>query len=248
MHHTGHGRSLATGVGIFEELDYPVTVNAAGEVFEGRSFPGNGHLGVAVAIGAAEFGGAGCPGAIVKDGLAPGRSLVRSIIEKTPGGLERDERLDDCVSDEVVGVGGIGVVVGVEDTTDSAAGRIERIGSGGQVEVARSRVIESKFGTIQESAVMPGPIFGVIPSVLPEDFTHAGRIVFEDVFLKFPDSRGGERVGLVAGFLGLQDEAIFIAELDPEKIEIGDIVYSFKIFPNEDRRRRVEEFWSVAFR
>ena len=42
--------------GIFEELDHPVSVNAAGEVFEGRSFPGNDHLGVAVAIGTAEFG------------------------------------------------------------------------------------------------------------------------------------------------------------------------------------------------
>ena len=39
---------------------------------------------------------------------------------------------------------------------------------------------------------------------------------------------------------------MLLAELDPEKIEIGDIVYSFKIFPNEDRRRRVEEFRSVA--
>ena len=50
-----------------------------------------------------------------------------------------------------------------------------------------------------------------------------------------------------ASFPGLQDEAIFIAKPDPEKVGIGDVVHSFKIFPNEDRRRRVEEFWSVAF-
>ena len=114
-------------------------------VSEMGSLPRNGAEFISFPV--AQFGGAGCPDTIVKDRLPPGRSLVRSVIEKTPGGLERDERLDDCFSDEVVGVGGTGVVVGVEDPTDSAAGCIERIGSGGQVEVGWGRVIESKFGS-----------------------------------------------------------------------------------------------------